>query len=75
MNIQRNLIYEQRRKVLDGEDVRASIQGMIDEVITSGIGGQTPENGRSWRKCSRRSRSSSSAAARSGGPKALPPRS
>jgi preprotein translocase subunit SecA len=44
MNVQRNLIYEQRRKVLDGEDVHASILGMIDDVIRSNVGGQNPEN-------------------------------
>ncbi len=33
MNQQRNVIYEQRRKVLDGEDLRDSIMNMIDEII------------------------------------------
>jgi preprotein translocase subunit SecA len=44
MNVQRNLIYEQRRKVLDGEDVRESMQGMIAEVVGNTIGNQSPEN-------------------------------
>ena len=43
MNVQRGLIYEQRRKVLDGEDIRESVRGMIEEVIRSevadGLGG------------------------------------
>jgi preprotein translocase subunit SecA len=37
MNVQRNLIYEQRRKVLDGEDLQNYIQGMIREVVTSAV--------------------------------------
>ena len=37
MNVQRNIIYEQRRKVLDGEDIRAYIHNMISEVIRSGV--------------------------------------
>ncbi len=37
MNVQRNIIYEQRRKVLDGEDVHGSIQGMIEEVIRTDV--------------------------------------
>ncbi|NCC67728.1 MAG: preprotein translocase subunit SecA [Clostridia bacterium] len=37
MNVQRNIIYEQRRKVLDGEDVQANIRSMTEEYITSNI--------------------------------------
>ena len=49
MNVQRNIIYEQRRKVLDGEDVQESIRGMIEEVVRGtvmdGLGGMhCPEN-------------------------------
>ena len=33
MNQQRNVIYAERRRVLDGEDLRESIHGMIDEVL------------------------------------------
>ena len=33
MNKQRNVIYEQRRKVLDGEDLRDSIWQMIKEIV------------------------------------------
>ena len=35
MNVQRTLIYNQRQKVLDGEDLRANIQTMITETIES----------------------------------------
>ncbi|MCD8099114.1 MAG: preprotein translocase subunit SecA [Oscillospiraceae bacterium] len=44
MNVQRNLIYEQRYKVLDGEDLRQSISGMVDEYISSAVGNVPPQN-------------------------------
>jgi len=37
MNIQRTLIYNQRRKVLDGEDVTQNIQSMISETIEATV--------------------------------------
>ena len=37
MNQQREIIYGQRQKVLDGEDLRDTIQGMIDEIIKSAV--------------------------------------
>ena len=37
MNQQREIIYGQRQKVLDGEDLRDTIHGMIDEVIKSAV--------------------------------------
>ncbi len=37
MNRQRELIYDQRNKVLDGEDIHASIMGMIRESITGTV--------------------------------------
>ncbi len=37
MNVQRNLIYEQRRKVLDGEDLQNNVESMIEEFISSNI--------------------------------------
>ena len=37
MNRQRELIYDQRNKVLDGEDVRHSIMGMIRESIEATV--------------------------------------
>ncbi|MCC8047939.1 MAG: preprotein translocase subunit SecA [Oscillospiraceae bacterium] len=44
MNVQRNLIYEQRYKVLDGEDLRQSISGMVDEYISSAVGNVPPQS-------------------------------
>ena len=44
MNVQRNLIYGERRKVLDGEDVRGNIQGMIAELISAAAGSGIIEN-------------------------------
>jgi len=43
MNTQRKVIYKQRRQVLDGEDLRDSIQKMIDTVIISAIQGHLGE--------------------------------
>ncbi len=37
MNVQRNIIYDERRKVLDGEDLQAQVQRMIEEVVTSEV--------------------------------------
>ena len=37
MNTQRGIIYEQRRRVLDGEDVSANIRGWIREVIAANV--------------------------------------
>ncbi|MGN1097700.1 MAG: SEC-C metal-binding domain-containing protein, partial [Clostridia bacterium] len=37
MNKQREIIYGQRKKVLDGEDLRDTIKGMIDEIIESAV--------------------------------------
>ena len=45
MNVQRNLIYEERRKVLDGENVRENIRGMIRDTISGAVGNTPPENG------------------------------
>ncbi|HWP79463.1 MAG TPA: preprotein translocase subunit SecA [Candidatus Acidoferrum sp.] len=47
MNQQRGVIYEQRRKVLDGEDIRSSVIKMIEDVIDEKIAahmvGEVPE--------------------------------
>ncbi len=43
MNTQRKVIYEQRRQVLDGEDLDKSIQSMIRSVITSALTGHMGE--------------------------------
>lgn len=37
INKQREIIYDQRRKVLHGEDVRASIIGMIEKIIDRNV--------------------------------------
>ncbi len=39
MNTQREVIYEQRRKVLSGEDLRDSIAGMIRSIIKRSVMG------------------------------------
>ena len=48
MNQQRNIIYGERRKVLDGEDIREQILGMIEEYVTAqvteGFAGSVAEN-------------------------------
>ena len=48
MNQQRNIIYGERRKVLDGEDIHAQIMGMIKEFVSStvadGLDGGVAEN-------------------------------
>ncbi|MBO5542996.1 MAG: preprotein translocase subunit SecA, partial [Oscillospiraceae bacterium] len=37
MNQQRNIIYGERRKVLDGEDLQEQIRGMIHEFVTGNV--------------------------------------
>ena len=48
MNQQRNLIYTERRKVLDGEDLQEQIHGMIRDFVNSnvsdGLGGVPAES-------------------------------
>ncbi len=44
MNVQRKLIYEQRYKVLDGEDIQTSIAGMIHDFIADNVGNIDPES-------------------------------
>ncbi len=43
MNVQRNIIYDQRRKVLDGEDIKGYVHGMIEQYVRTelaeGMGG------------------------------------
>ena len=46
MNTQREVIYKQRRQVLDGEDVHGAIENMLDTIITSTISGHAGEQGR-----------------------------
>ena len=43
MNKQRKVIYDERRRVLDGEDLREQIEHMIDDVVTAYVDGATAE--------------------------------
>ncbi len=43
MNTQREIIYKQRRQVLDGEDIQASIQNMLRTMIANAIQGHMGE--------------------------------
>ncbi|MBR0352436.1 MAG: preprotein translocase subunit SecA [Oscillospiraceae bacterium] len=43
MNQQRNIIYGERRKVLDGEDLKDQIRGMINEFVSSTVADGLPE--------------------------------
>ncbi|MEI6315898.1 MAG: SEC-C metal-binding domain-containing protein, partial [Syntrophus sp. (in: bacteria)] len=45
MNKQRQLIYEQRRKVLKGQDLWADIEGMIEEVVAEMVSNYVDEKG------------------------------
>ncbi len=45
MNTQREVIYAQRRKVLDGEDLRESILHMLRETVESAVSTALSENG------------------------------
>ncbi len=47
MNRQREIIYDQRRKVLDGEDLKGNILSMIDDSIARSVPGW-PENTNIW---------------------------
>jgi len=44
MNTQRQVIYKERRQVLDGADLQANLHRMIDEVIESAVHGHIGEN-------------------------------
>ena len=48
MNQQRNIIYGERRKVLDGEDIHTQIMGMVSEfvkgTVIDGLGGAAAES-------------------------------
>ncbi len=48
MNQQRNIIYGERRKVLDGEDIHEQIRGMVREFVSGtvmdGLGGAAAES-------------------------------
>ena len=44
MNRQRTIIYSERAKVLNGEDMKVYVQNMIKGFITDGVGSVPPEN-------------------------------
>ncbi len=46
MNQQRNIIYDQRRKVLDGEDIHSYVSSMITDVIDSTVHGEIAKLGK-----------------------------
>ena len=54
MNTQRQVIYEQRRKVLDGENLKESVQNMITGVITNEVNAHMGElkhmDAENWRE-------------------------
>ena len=54
MNTQRQVIYEQRRKVLDGENLKGSIQTMLTGVITNEVNAHMGElkhmDAENWRE-------------------------
>ncbi|TMR29276.1 preprotein translocase subunit SecA [Actinomadura geliboluensis] len=43
LNRQRKVIYAERRKVLEGEDLNEQVRGMIDEVVAGYVAGATAE--------------------------------
>ena len=43
MNTQREIIYKQRRQVLDGEDIQGSIQNMLRSMVSNAIQGHLGE--------------------------------
>ncbi|MDR3209837.1 MAG: preprotein translocase subunit SecA, partial [Oscillospiraceae bacterium] len=43
MNTQRKLIYEQRGKVLNGEDIKANVLSMIEDVIAASVPGDVAD--------------------------------
>src|SRR5919201_4336890 len=43
MNLQRKVIYAERRRVLEGEDLHDQVQHMITDVVTAYVNGATAE--------------------------------
>ncbi|MCW2617280.1 MAG: secA [Modestobacter sp.] len=41
LNRQRTVIYDERRKVLDGEDLHVQVQTMVDDVVSAYVNGAT----------------------------------
>ena len=48
MNRQREVIYGERRKVLEGADLEAQIRTFIDDVVTGYVNGSTQEFAEQW---------------------------
>ena len=48
MNVQRQVIYEQRRRVLEGDDLSDEVRGWIEEVVGSTIDQFASEDGEGW---------------------------
>ena len=46
MNTQREVIYKQRRQVLDGQDVHGAIENMLETVVAGAITGHAGEQGK-----------------------------
>ena len=46
MNTQREVIYKQRRQVLDGEDVHAAVENMMTTTVTDLVSGLAGEHGK-----------------------------
>jgi len=48
MNKQRQVIYAERKRVLDGEDLHTQIEGMVDDVVTAYVQGGTVGTGKQY---------------------------
>ncbi len=46
MNTQREVIYKQRRQVLDGEDIHAAVENMLDNTVGTLVSGHAGEQAR-----------------------------
>jgi preprotein translocase subunit SecA len=48
MNVQRQVIYEQRRRVLEGDDLSDEVRGWVEEVVAGAVDQFTTEDGEGW---------------------------
>jgi preprotein translocase subunit SecA len=48
MNVQRQVIYEQRRRVLEGDDLSEEVRGWVEEVVAGAVDQFTTEDGDGW---------------------------
>ncbi|GAA1637567.1 preprotein translocase subunit SecA [Catellatospora bangladeshensis] len=48
MNKQRQVVYAERKRVLDGEDLNEQIEGMIDDVVAAYVTGGTTGTGKEY---------------------------